>query len=337
MNFKILATVFLLAAFAFQTVLSQEDFALSNYKYMMIEAGSRLTLSHEDGTSHDISPDILSPFIGEVEHFNPEKEHKRRPACLLFNDEDWPYFNKFEQAICFVKVRLDPGGQASAFFYDAKSGWKEPAGIIQESSSSLSGYKEASWKSALANLAVWLASNAGNFDEAGSNAYFYDVEETAKQFYDSNQNLQEEEEIDEFDDVMFQTILNPTSIKSVFILNGESENCAGSTKGSQGLSQLASLKLMGAYNILDRSNLETIIDEQKLGASGMTDESTLLELGRLQGSEGVIFCQEACVSETTIQTIKLLNCVTGEQEWVASTFDGDAFRLCDAVLFHLTH
>ena len=88
---------------------------------------------------------------------------------------------------------------------------------------------------------------------------------------------------------------------------------------------------MTNYKILDRSNLSTLLEEHKLSMSGLTDETELLNIGKLKGAEGIVFCQEACLSGQQILTVKLLDCNTGEQKWIATGLACDPLDLMTTI------
>ena len=52
---------------------------------------------------------------------------------------------------------------------------------------------------------------------------------------------------------------------------------------------IADLAATGQMEVLDRGNIEKVLNEQKFGQSGLVDEKTAVELGRLLGSTVLIF------------------------------------------------
>ncbi len=52
---------------------------------------------------------------------------------------------------------------------------------------------------------------------------------------------------------------------------------------------ITSLVQTGKFDIIERTKIEKLINEQKLGISGMIDESTAAEMGKILGAEYVVF------------------------------------------------
>ena len=173
-----------------------------------------------------------------------------------------------------------------------------------------------------------------SFDEARLNAYFHSAEISAEEFLKLDPyrigSISQEKIV--YENVLFESKLVVSEISSVFVLSTASQSCEGVESDAQGLATIVSLKLMPHFNILERSNLDQVLEEQKLSLSGITDESTVLSLGKIQGSDGVVFCQETCVSGQQMQTVKLLDCNTGEQQWIATGFGGNPLDLMDAII-----
>ena len=63
---------------------------------------------------------------------------------------------------------------------------------------------------------------------------------------------------------------------------------------------ITSLVKSGKFDVIERTQIEKVLDEQKLGMSGIIDQSTAAEVGRILGAEYVVF---GVVTSATQQNI----------------------------------
>lgn len=313
------------------------QFDWSYYKYVLIEHDTKFVVKTSGKPDELVSLNIEQPIHEAFEDFNPEKQKKKTPACSEITVDQFKFLNKFEVAVAFVHVSYDAFGKVVLDVFDSATGWSKPAASFSFSPT-YPGRFELMAESASNACKLWIQSAVpANFDEANSNAYFSNTERTAYDFFGDHPSrggvLTKEKKV--FENILFESKEEIGDINSVFIIGLPSQGCDGVKTQGEGLVQIASLKLMPHFKILERSNLDAVLEEQKLSVSGLTDESTLLSLGKLEGSEGIIFCQESCISGKSIQTVKLLDCNTGEQQWIASGFGEDPLILMDAVIQEL--
>lgn len=315
------------------------QFDWSNYRYVHLQQVSNLTIKTSGKDDVSLSLIGVLPVVSEgFEKFDPERSYRKTPACLLLEEDEFKYMNRFEVAVLFGKLSFNEFGTLNVDFFDATSGWDTPVLSLNQSAVSQGGFIHQ-LESSARYLKGTLATKIKTFDEAGSNAYFNQVQITAVDFLASDplrQGLVQKERV-EYRNVLFQSNESHQQISSIFVVSKESNPCNQIESNSDGLAQIVSLKLMRHYKVLDRSNLDTMLAEQKLSMTGLTDESTLLSIGQIQGSEGIVFCQETCVSGQQMQTVKLLDCSTGEQQWIATGFGGNPLELMDAIIQEITH
>jgi uncharacterized protein (TIGR02145 family) len=127
-----------------------------------------------------------------------------------------------------------------------------------------------------------------------------------------------------------------SGIKSVFVLPGTSEGCEGDDLNAESLAQYAEIRLGGKYRILERKYLEMVLEEQRLGMSGLVFESSAVKAGCLQGSEGVVFCEVGCLQGMSSMSVKLVDCTEGVQQWGASGVDASVLDLMNTLMGELT-
>lgn len=83
------------------------------------------------------------------------------------------------------------------------------------------------------------------------------------------------------------------------------------------------------YNIVDRSKIETIIDEQKLSLAGLSKEAQGVKVGELVGADAILLTEITANTLSSIRLFteeaKLVSVKTGEILFIANfnaTFDG---------------
>lgn len=120
-------------------------------------------------------------------------------------------------------------------------------------------------------------------------------------------------------------------LTSVFVIPGNSMDCDNKTDAAEALAQYADVRLGEHYRVLERKYLDMLLDEQKLGMSGIVYEASAVEAGCLQGSEGVVFCDVGCLQGLSMVSVKLVNCSEGMQVWAASAIDANVIDLMDEI------
>jgi len=309
------------------------QFSFDNYKYILIDNESEITISAFGEESFNLIENCYFPIHLAFDDFNHEKTFRKQPACIEITEEDFKYLNKFEAAVAFAKIYLRPFGVIEFQIYDIIGGWNQPV-HTHLSYPTVGGGISHNYNSSAKRLGLLLSSAVKSHNLSASNAYFNSAEIVATKFLkqDPSRGGQIEVKKVEYKNVLFQSKKELSKIHSIFVLSTESKNCNGTKSDGDGLAQIVSLKLMPHFRILERSNLDAVLDEQKLNLSGITEESTVLNIGKIHGSGGIIFCQESCISGQQMQTVKLLDCNTGEQEWIATGFGNNPIDLMNAII-----
>lgn len=110
-------------------------------------------------------------------------------------------------------------------------------------------------------------------------------------------------------------------ISRVFVIASDSKPCEGTDLSSESIAEYAEVALLSEYEILERKHLEMLLQEQRLGMSGLIFEDQAVEAGCLQGSQGIVFCSVGCLSGQTMTKIKLVDCRESFQHWSAVAID----------------
>lgn len=110
-------------------------------------------------------------------------------------------------------------------------------------------------------------------------------------------------------------------ISRVFVIASDSKPCEGTDLSSESIAEYAEVALLSEYEILERKHLEMLLQEQRLGMSGLIFEDQAVEAGCLQGSQGIVFCSVGCLSGQSMTKIKLVDCRESFQHWSAVAID----------------
>ena len=107
-------------------------------------------------------------------------------------------------------------------------------------------------------------------------------------------------------------------ITTVAVLPIDGVDCNGNTVSGQDIASLTEGSLLGFYNVVERRNLERVLDEQRLALSGVMYEQSAVEAGCNVGAQGIIFTEYGCLAgQETIQ-LKLVDCQTSQLYWSAT-------------------
>ncbi|MDB0059481.1 CsgG/HfaB family protein [bacterium] len=66
------------------------------------------------------------------------------------------------------------------------------------------------------------------------------------------------------------------------------------------------------YRVIDRENLDRILDEQKMQMTGLVNSDFAVEAGQLTGAQQVVISQCYCNNEDAVYSIKIIDCSTAE-------------------------
>lgn len=118
--------------------------------------------------------------------------------------------------------------------------------------------------------------------------------------------------------VEFNTNPKDVVVDRVAVVAAKGMDCGGVLRPGQDLASYVEGSLLGYYEVVERRNLERVLDEQKLALSGIMFEKSTVEAGCNIGAQGIIFTEFGCIGgEETIQ-VKLVDCQTSELYWSAT-------------------
>ena len=131
--------------------------------------------------------------------------------------------------------------------------------------------------------------------------------------------------------VTFNQVPKDVEVTTVAVLPIDGKDCSGQVVSGQNIASFTEGALLGLYNVVERRNLERVLDEQRLALSGLVYEKSAIEAGCNVGAQGIIFAEYGCLTgQETIQ-LKLVDCQTSELYWAATGVNATAQETLDRV------
>ena len=104
---------------------------------------------------------------------------------------------------------------------------------------------------------------------------------------------------------------------AIFVVATENTPCSGRGDVST-LEASMGIRLMKDYNVLERRDLSVLILEQTRQLTGLHDESTFVEAGKLSGAKGVVLVSRFCDGQSnTVTNARFVDCEIGALHWAA--------------------
>jgi hypothetical protein len=119
-------------------------------------------------------------------------------------------------------------------------------------------------------------------------------------------------------------------IRDVFVVALSASTCRGAGD-PLALEELAAVRLLRHYRVLERRALDALLAEQRRTMDGLYEESGVVQAGSLAGAQAVVLLRESCVGGRSFLSAKLVACETGAQVWAATSEGGALSELLDAV------
>jgi hypothetical protein len=131
--------------------------------------------------------------------------------------------------------------------------------------------------------------------------------------------------------VKFNQVPKDIVVNTVAVLPIDGIDCNGKTVSGQDIASFTEGALLGLYNVVERRNLERVLDEQKLALSGILFEKSAVEAGCNVGAQGIIFTEYGCLTGQEVIQLKLVDCQTSELYWSATGINATATQVLDKV------
>lgn len=136
-----------------------------------------------------------------------------------------------------------------------------------------------------------------------------------------------------------QVTLRPeehAGIREVFVVALGATTCRG-PGDPLALEELAAVRLLRHYRVLERRALDALLAEQRRSMDGLYEESSVVQAGSLAGAQAVVLLRESCVGGRSFLSAKLVACESGAQVWAATSEGGSLSELLDAVGRRITN
>lgn len=113
--------------------------------------------------------------------------------------------------------------------------------------------------------------------------------------------------------VNVQVVADARPIKTVAVIDEGGEDCHRKS-GETWAAEIATA-LLGSYTVVDRSNVDALLNEQRTSMEVTFDASEFVEAGRLVGAEGLVFVKAGCASGRDVVDVKMTDTTLGTLCW----------------------
>ena len=115
---------------------------------------------------------------------------------------------------------------------------------------------------------------------------------------------------------------NARAIQTIAVIDEGGVDCH--RKSSQTWAAEIATALLGQYSVVDRSNVDDLLEEQRTSMEVTFDATEFVEAGRLVGAEGLVFVKAGCVSGRDVVDVKMTDTTLGTLCWSMHGENGDA-------------
>lgn len=127
--------------------------------------------------------------------------------------------------------------------------------------------------------------------------------------------------------VNVQVVADARPIKTVAVIDEGGEDCH--RKSSEAWAAELATALLGAYTVVDRSNVDDLLNEQRTSMEVTFDATEFVEAGRLVGAEGLVFVKAGCAAGRDVVDVKMTDTTLGTLCWSMHGENTDARILVD--------
>lgn len=121
----------------------------------------------------------------------------------------------------------------------------------------------------------------------------------------------------------------PMDQSSIVLMSNEINSCCNSSKDLT--LDMVSIGLSEKYNLIDRTQLDAIIEEQRLQLSGLTNDDKAIQAGMIVGAQYSVIVNCSCMDGGPAYSIKFINCETSEVSYSA-IFQTESLSMVPGVL-----
>ena len=116
------------------------------------------------------------------------------------------------------------------------------------------------------------------------------------------------------DDVLVEVQTNEALGSDIFVVALENTPCQGPSDNSV-LEASVGIRLMKEFRVLERRALDVVSLEQRRNMTGLHDESSIVEAGKLSGARGVVLVSRSCDQRSTLTSMRFVDCESGALHW----------------------
>lgn len=118
--------------------------------------------------------------------------------------------------------------------------------------------------------------------------------------------------------VNFNRASNYFDVTSVAVIPKPSIDCFGDAYSLASLASLAENYILAHYTVVDRRNLDSVLEELRLQMSGLTFEQDVISSGCIENAQAYLFVQQNCMSGIEMIEVRLVHCETSNVIWSCS-------------------
>lgn len=127
---------------------------------------------------------------------------------------------------------------------------------------------------------------------------------------------------------------NPLTANTILVIGKGTGDCERTS--GESWSQRLGAELMSRYTLVDRGELDHLIEEQRLDmADGAFADSDVIEAGKMLGAEAMLFGEVQCRVGKTIADAKLISTSTGAALWTAHSENASAAKMAEYILHEI--
>ena len=101
---------------------------------------------------------------------------------------------------------------------------------------------------------------------------------------------------------------------NIFVVALENTPCHGSSNTTV-LEAALGIRLMEKFRVLERQALHVVSSEQQRSLTGLHDESSIVDAGKLSGAKGVVLVSQLCDQKATLTSLRYVDCESGALHW----------------------
>lgn len=121
---------------------------------------------------------------------------------------------------------------------------------------------------------------------------------------------------------------------NIFVVALENNPCHGSSN-STALEAALGIRLMEKFRVLERQALHVVSSEQQRNLTGLHDESSIVDAGKLSGAKGVVLISQLCDQRVTLTSLRYVDCESGALHWAVLAENQNIDDIIGELFHHL--